>query len=228
MTNPLNFLLPLVSFLLSCASAPSPAPQIVIAPGSAVTTDQLQALKDALTAHPHSYWVEVREFPARMVGKSGRASFLWAEALHIQYKVSPHLCHGRLTSFSMRDEGFHTNTWQPHQGELYATYDPAGIDPCAEARERDRRFRFGGVSLNELAGVLEAFTGTVPEDDGAGSPATLLPDERIGEVVKKPTGPNASVIEVHTTQQDGDHGRVLEFERCEGLWIGRVRGPWVA
>jgi len=227
-TSPTSIVLALSVILLSCASAPAPVPEIVIAPGSAVTTDQLQALQQSLAAYPHADWIEISERPAQMVGISGRTTYLWAEALRIPRKVSPHLCQGEFLLFSMRDEGFDTNTWRSFPLERYATYDAGGIDPCAQAREPDRRFWVrGGVSMDELAGVLEVFTATVSADEAASSLATLGPDERIILVTKKATLANESVIDITTSQGDS-HGRIIEFEKREGRWIGRLRSNWIA
>lgn len=226
--NRIRFVLPL-AFLVSCVSAPSPVAQIVLASGSNVTPDQLRALEETLTAHPPARWVEIREVPAQMVGRSGRSTVLTAEALHVLYEVTPHLCHGRLTLFWMRDEDFDTNTWKASPGVLFGTYDQAGTDPCVLAREKDRRFWFAGVSPEELAGVLEAFTGKVPNDDAAWNRPTLLPGERIIQIKRKPTGSGGPVIEVHTVDERDDHrGRVIQFERHDGLWTGRVTGGWIA
>lgn len=219
----------LVGFFFSCTSAQA-APEILVTPGSTVTADQLEALLQTLTAHPDVHFVNVRELTYQMRPSSGRTTYLKAEALGIPRRVSSHLCHGELSLFYLSEED---GRWQESsQKEKFASYDARGLDPCGQAREWKSRFWIrGGVSMEELSGVLEVFSSAAPEgsalDAAAFSRARLLPDERVMLVTRTSPSAGESPIEIHT-QRGESQGRVIEFDMRDGVWIARVKGGWIA
>jgi hypothetical protein len=212
-------------FGLSCVTASAPSPAFVIARGCVVTPDQLRSLQRSLAADTPADWIEIKERDLQQVKKGRRPTYLWAEAVRTPRVVAAHLCEGELTPFQMRDEDFDSNTWRPFPSERYATYGAAASDPCRQARELDHRFWVRGeISSDELAAVLRVFTQPAAV---AGTLVTLLPDERIILITKKPIRSDERIVEIRTSR-GRDHGRVIEFENRAGVWTGRVLGEWVS